>query len=143
MINSFIDAQGIEITGNKICSSIREQYKKIYKQQKVQSNKFMKDQMDWLKTTDEQNFSLLQPFSEIELYKTLGLMKADASQGMDGLGPRFYKKFNSLLLPLLTKLFNQFLQCNLICMDFTQAIRILLLKKRSSKKVDNLILISL
>ena len=62
--------------------------------------------------SSKQSEALNAPCTEIEVIKIIGSLKTSTAPGPDGFSSSYYKKFASVLIPHLVKLFNHVLQDN-------------------------------
>lgn len=84
--------------------------------------------------------------TEKEIGEAIKELNTRKSPGVDGLGSAFYKKFSSLLIPILRNVYADILKRNLLPPSMRQAVTVLIPKKNAGSSVtsaDNLRPISL
>lgn len=96
----------------RIAATFREFYQELYtpeQQVNAQEIKNYLKQLSLPLVTQEQNNNLVQPISEEEIVKVIKKSKAGKSPGSDGYTYEFYKEFQHILIPILSRVFNDIL----------------------------------
>ena len=130
-LNEIKDPLNIAQNKSSTFSYIREEYSKIYKNEKINlvaANEITKEAPQ---VTGLQNSLLIQEISLEEIRNMIRSLLNNKSPGSDGLTYEFYKLTEEVITPLLHNLFNQVLLSGLLPKSWCKNLIILIPKKSS------------
>ncbi len=123
------DSLGNEVEGEDVLKVLRNFYAELYKEQNKHSPDDIESFLSALDLPQMTVETVVGPITEEEVQVAIMKLKPGKAPGSDGLIVGFYQKFASILVPLLTKVFNKAFEIGHLSPSQCLAIIVLLFKK--------------